>query len=67
MTVTTTDDSSVQRGVGGSGNGSENGNGSSGNVNMRIGRVTAFFAVLIWGVIVVMNVALLALLGLGVA
>ncbi|KAL1591715.1 NRAMP-like transporter smf-3 [Paraconiothyrium brasiliense] len=36
-------------------------------VNMRNGWVTAGFAVVIWGVIVVMNVALLVLVGLGVA
>ena len=42
--------------------GNENGNG----VNMRVHPVTAFFAVLIWGVIMIMNVALLVMLGLGV-
>lgn len=36
-------------------------------VNMRNGWVTAGFAVVIWGVIVVMNVALLVLVGRGVA
>ena len=39
----------------------------SGFVQMRNGWVTTVFAVLIWGVIVVMNVALLVLVGLGVA
>jgi metal iron transporter len=36
-------------------------------VNMRNGWVTAGFAVVIWGVVVVMNVALLVLVGRGVA
>ncbi|KAI8934518.1 hypothetical protein NX059_008217 [Plenodomus lindquistii] len=36
-------------------------------VQMRNGWITIVFAILIWGVIVVMNVALLALVGLGVA
>jgi len=34
-------------------------------VNMRVNVVTATFAVVIWGFIVIMNVALLVLLGLG--
>lgn len=36
-------------------------------VNLRVHPVTAFFAVVIWGVIVVMNVALLVLVGMGKA
>ncbi|EMC98358.1 hypothetical protein BAUCODRAFT_422789 [Baudoinia panamericana UAMH 10762] len=40
--------------------------GGYGVVQMRNHWVTAIFAVLIWGVIVIMNVALLVLLGLGV-
>ena len=47
------------------GTGSEAGEAGPQSVNMRIHPVTAFFAVLIWGVIVIMNVALLVLLGLG--
>ena len=35
------------------------------SVNMRVHPITAFFAILIWGLIVVMNVALLVLLGMG--
>lgn len=44
---------------------SENGEGRSQCINMRVHPVTAFFAVVIWGIIVIMNVALLVLLGLG--
>jgi metal iron transporter len=36
-------------------------------VQMRNGWITATFALLIWGVIVIMNIALLVLIGLGVA
>ena len=45
------------------------GDGEQGDecVQMRNHWVTASFAVLIWGVMVVMNVALLVLVGLGVA
>lgn len=46
-------------------NGIGNGDTGSESINMRVHPVTAFFAVLIWGLIVVMNVALLVLLGLG--
>jgi metal iron transporter len=45
--------------------GNEDGEAGPRSVNMRIHPVTAFFAVVIWGVIVIMNVALLVLLGLG--
>jgi metal iron transporter len=67
----------VQRGVLGMGrgdaeteaeaeNGVDGGEGSEGEkVNMRVHPVVAFFAVLIWGVIVFMNGALLVLLILG--
>ncbi|KAF1977470.1 natural resistance-associated macrophage protein [Bimuria novae-zelandiae CBS 107.79] len=41
--------------------------GADGCVQMRNHWVTAAFAVVIWGVIVVMNVALLVLVGMGVA
>lgn len=34
-------------------------------INMRIHPITAFFSIIIWGIIVIMNVALLVLLGLG--
>ncbi|KAF2178469.1 Nramp-domain-containing protein, partial [Zopfia rhizophila CBS 207.26] len=37
------------------------------HVQMRNGWITTVFALLIWGVIVVMNVALLVLAGMGVA
>lgn len=43
------------------------GTGGEQHVQMRNGWVTAGFALLIWGIIVVMNVALLVLVGLGVA
>jgi metal iron transporter len=42
-------------------------NGEAGGVNMRNGWVVTVFAVLIWLVLVVMNVALLVLVGLGKA
>ena len=49
----------------GAGAGNEGGNAPLQSINMRIHPVTAFFAILIWGIIVIMNVALLVLLGLG--
>ena len=67
MTVTTNTGSSVQQGVGVQETETGSGNGSAESINMRVHPVTAFFAVVIWGVIVIMNVALLVLLGLGVA
>ncbi|KAK3675871.1 NRAMP-like transporter smf-3 [Recurvomyces mirabilis] len=42
------------------------GDGGVGEVNMRNGWFTAGLAVVVWGVIVVMNVALIVLLGMGV-
>lgn len=50
----------------GSGSAGEDGGGAD-CVQMRNHWITAGFAVVIWGVIVVMNVALLVLVGLGVA
>lgn len=47
--------------------GNGEGEGEEGSVNLRNHWVTAGLAVLVWGVIVVMNVALLVLVGLGVA
>ena len=44
-----------------------NGATGSGVVNFRVHPITACFAVLIWGVIVIMNVALLVLVGMGKA
>ena len=41
--------------------------GSGGGVNMKSGWIVMMFAVLIWLVLVVMNVALLVLVGLGKA
>lgn len=63
----TTSDSSVQQGVGGQEHVSEGALGGVRSITMRLHCVTAFFAVLIWGFIVIMNVALIVLLGLGVA
>lgn len=64
MTVTNNEARS-QQGVIDQDGANENGNVSSKSINMRVHPVTAFFAVLIWGIIVIMNVALLVLLGLG--
>ncbi|ORY14639.1 natural resistance-associated macrophage protein-domain-containing protein [Clohesyomyces aquaticus] len=63
---------SIGRGIGEEGGGEAEGMGNGGEdgeewVQMRNHWVTAVFAVLIWGVIVVMNVALLVLVGMGVA
>lgn len=63
MTVTT-NDVGIQQGVL-AGHQDDTGRVSTRSVNMRVHPITAFFAVVIWGVIVVMNVALLVLLGLG--
>ena len=64
MTVTNNEARS-QQGVIDQDGANENGDVSSKSINMRVHPVTAFFAVLIWGIIVIMNVALLVLLGLG--
>lgn len=66
MTVT---EEQVRMGVQG-GNGIDTGDDGRGNatprsVNMRSNPVTSFFAIIIWAVIAIMNVALLVLLGLG--
>ncbi|TKA40699.1 hypothetical protein B0A54_07968 [Friedmanniomyces endolithicus] len=53
-------------GHGSGGGGARGGDGDAGVVRMRNHWVTATLAVLIWVVIVIMNVALLVLLGLGV-
>lgn len=47
------------------GAGEEEGSREQRKINMRSHPITTLFAVLIWGVIVIMNVALLVLLGLG--
>lgn len=57
----------VGRRVGGSGSREGEGDEEVEFVQMRNHWVTAVFAVVIWGVIVVMNVALLVLVGMGVA
>ena len=75
MTVTT-NELGVRESVGVGNTGEEGGDGNAAipagengvgtrSVNMRVHPVTAFFSVLIWGVIAIMNVALLVLLGLG--
>jgi metal iron transporter len=54
-------------GAGGNVDGDGHGEGEAQFVQMRNHWVTAGFALVIWGVIVVMNVALLVLVGMGVA
>lgn len=64
--MTVTEEQVRMGGQGGDDNtGDENGSTAPRSINMRIHPVTAFFAILIWGLIVIMNVALLVLLGLG--
>lgn len=75
MTVTT-NELGIRESVGVRNTGEESGDGNASSaagapgldlksVNMRVHYVTAFFSVVIWGIIAVMNVALLVLLGLG--
>ena len=64
MTVTTYD-TSAQQGVRVQEGGYEDGVGNLAKTNMRVHPVTTAIAIVIWGIVVVMNVALLVLLGLG--
>ena len=43
----------------------EDGTEGAQSINMRVHPITAFVAVIIWGIIIIMNVALLVLLGMG--
>ena len=63
--IVTTDEVRMQQGAGGQNIENEIGNRGPQSINMRMHPITAFIAVLIWGIIVIMNVALLVLLGLG--
>ena len=66
MTVIT-NDLGVRHGIAGEKSEGEVGTSTVTSVNMRVHPITACFAVLIWGFIVIMNVALLVLLALGKA